>query len=70
MPGKPSRARALAKREERLANYVWGFKCKGCGHSEAIHLVFTGRCLHEEMQPKDGSKCDCQKMDELKGENK
>lgn len=69
MPGRGARARQAAKRKAWLENYEPpGFKCKGCGHSEMIHNMFVGECLHTMMKPKDGSTCDCKKMDEIKGE--
>lgn len=73
MPGKGARERARAKREAWLANYDPGFKCKVCGHSEMVHHLFAGRCIHGDLKPKDGSTCDCQSMDGIaliKGENK
>lgn len=63
MTGAGAKARQKAKREAWLKNYDPGFKCKVCGHSEMIHYYFVGRCIHNEMKPKDGSTCDCQSMD-------
>ena len=63
MAGAGAKARQKAKREEWLKNYDPGFKCKVCGHSEMIHYYFVGRCIHNDMKPKDGSTCDCQSMD-------
>jgi hypothetical protein len=68
MTGKGAKARQAAKRKLWLENYDPGFKCKGCGHSEFVHQNFVGRCCHEAFMPLDGSTCDCQKMDEIKGE--
>ena len=39
------------------------FFCRHCGHAESVHYFFTGRCIHGELGPKDGTDCDCPKMD-------
>ncbi len=38
------------------------FTCRSCGHIDAVHDLFVGRCLHGEMNPKDGLDCDCEAM--------
>lgn len=63
MTGRGAWARSRAKLEEKKKNWQpAGFTCRNCGHSEFIHNMIVGECLHNQMKPKDGSTCDCQKM--------
>ena len=40
------------------------FTCRGCGHADYAHVGFVGRCVHGEMNPRDGLGCNCPGMDQ------
>lgn len=38
------------------------FTCRRCGHPDYVHTNWTGPCVHNDLKPKDGTTCDCQRM--------
>lgn len=39
------------------------FDCTHCGHSEVVHVNYVGPCIHGQLKPRDGTDCDCPRMD-------